>query len=53
MWKIFSKAVLTLNFDLDLSKVNSDMMHIDAKAAFHEKRTCAFTEITFAAALTN
>jgi len=27
-WKIFSMAVLTLNFGLDLSKVNSDIWHI-------------------------
>jgi len=24
-WKIFSRTVLTLNFDLDLSKINSDI----------------------------
>ena len=49
-------AVLTLNFDLDLSKVNtcSDVAQIlNIHAKLHENRISTFREITSAAMLMN
>ena len=48
-WKIFTTAVLTLNFDLDLSEVNSDIWYIhtlNIGAKFRENRSCTFRKIT-------